>query len=74
VLGAALESDPGFDAIHVGAAAEELPDVLVQKLNPLGRMVIPVGSHWGHQVCEGKISASVWLSLIAQGVRDAARG
>ncbi|EFJ41680.1 hypothetical protein VOLCADRAFT_67902 [Volvox carteri f. nagariensis] len=41
---------PPFDAIHVGAAAEELPQDLVAKLAPGGRMVIPVGPHYGIQV------------------------
>eukprot|EP00303_Exanthemachrysis_gayraliae_P011251 CAMPEP_0206016720 /NCGR_PEP_ID=MMETSP1464-20131121/23407_1 /ASSEMBLY_ACC=CAM_ASM_001124 /TAXON_ID=119497 /ORGANISM="Exanthemachrysis gayraliae, Strain RCC1523" /LENGTH=194 /DNA_ID=CAMNT_0053390545 /DNA_START=36 /DNA_END=620 /DNA_ORIENTATION=+ len=32
-----------FDAIHVGAAAAELPEALVRQLRPGGRMVIPLG-------------------------------
>lgn len=32
-----------YDAIHVGAAAEELPETLVAQLKIGGRMVLPVG-------------------------------
>lgn len=32
-----------YDAIHVGAAAPEVPDALLQQLKRGGRMVIPVG-------------------------------
>ncbi|PRW60862.1 hypothetical protein C2E21_1329 [Chlorella sorokiniana] len=52
VLGDALEGEEPFDAIHVGAAASSLPDVLVQKLKTGGRMVIPVGRQWEYQVMQ----------------------
>lgn len=32
-----------YDAIHVGAAAEEIPEALIEQLKEGGRMVIPVG-------------------------------
>lgn len=38
-----------YDAIHVGAAAESIPQKLVDQLANGGRMVIPVGKEYGIQ-------------------------
>jgi protein-L-isoaspartate(D-aspartate) O-methyltransferase len=41
---AGLASEAPFDAIHVGAAAEEVPKALLSQLKEGGRMIIPVGT------------------------------
>jgi protein-L-isoaspartate(D-aspartate) O-methyltransferase len=42
-------SEHRFDAIHVGAAAERVPEALVSQLKSPGRMVVPVGPDGGAQ-------------------------
>lgn len=49
-----LASEAPFAAIHVGAAADELHQVLLDKLAAGGRMVIPVGPHYSYQVNEAQ--------------------
>ncbi|CAL9131237.1 unnamed protein product [Musa textilis] len=48
------------DAIHVGAAAPEIPQPLIDQLKPGGRMVIPVGTMFQDlQVVDKKMDGSV---------------
>lgn len=41
-----------YDAIHVGAAAAEIPDELLKQLKPGGRMICPVGPQGDTQKLE----------------------
>ena len=43
-----------FDAIHVGAAAAEVPPALLRRLRPGGRMVLPLTNALGEQ----------WLTVV----------
>ncbi|KAI1287555.1 Protein-L-isoaspartate(D-aspartate) O-methyltransferase [Halotydeus destructor] len=44
------EKDAPYNAIHVGAAAKQIPQPLIDQLKPGGRMVIPVGGSWYQQL------------------------
>lgn len=51
-----------YDGIVVAAAADEVPEALVQQLEEGGRLVIPVGGRWGQSLqasrkVEGKLRA-----------------
>ena len=49
-----------YDAIHVGAAAPQIPKPLLDQLKPGGRMVIPVGTFFqGLQVVDKNLDGTL---------------
>ncbi|KAK9906516.1 hypothetical protein WJX75_003206 [Coccomyxa subellipsoidea] len=75
----ALEEYGPFDAIHVGAAAPDLPQVLIEKLKPGGRMVIPVGRQNDLQVLkcidkdkEGRVTEKDLMGVLFVPLKDSA--
>jgi protein-L-isoaspartate(D-aspartate) O-methyltransferase len=49
-----------YGSIHVGAAAPQIPEALIQQLKPGGRMVIPVGTVFQElKVLDKKLYGSV---------------
>ncbi|KAG0578065.1 hypothetical protein M758_5G196400 [Ceratodon purpureus] len=63
------EEGAPYDCIHVGAAAAELPEALVQQLKPGGRMVIPVGTDNQDLVIIDKLLDGTVKKTIEIGVR-----
>ncbi|WOL11515.1 protein-L-isoaspartate O-methyltransferase-like isoform X2 [Canna indica] len=51
-----------YDAIHVGAAAPDIPQPLIDQLKPGGRLVIPVGTIFQDlQVVDKKMDGSITI-------------
>jgi protein-L-isoaspartate(D-aspartate) O-methyltransferase len=66
-----LPSEGPFSAIHVGAAAEEIPIALVEQLARPGRLIVPVGPTFGSQdllMIEKDVEGNVKVNQIS-GVR-----
>ena len=64
------DADAPYDAIHVGAAADGVPQALVDQLKPGGRMIIPVGrQHHAQQLvqvdkdADGELSTAVLMRV-----------
>ncbi|GBP45165.1 hypothetical protein EVAR_95817_1 [Eumeta japonica] len=60
-----------YNAIHVGAAAPQLPQALVEQLKPGGRLIVPVGPEGGEQyltqvdkAADGKTTVKKLMSVI----------
>ena len=64
-----LLSEAPFDLIHVGAAAPELPQALIQQLKPGGRIIIPTGHHQQHLMTFDKDESGTVTSAQHMGVR-----
>lgn len=65
------DDDMLFHAIHVGAAAEEVPQALLDRLAPGGRMLMPVGvQHESQQLTlfektpDGEIESTELMSVL----------
>ncbi|CAK9193629.1 unnamed protein product [Sphagnum troendelagicum] len=58
-----------YDAIHVGAAAAELSDALVNQLKPNGCMVIPVGTSSQDLIIVDKLEDGSIRKTVKMGVR-----